>query len=192
MQRLIESILGIHLAIKHFRYYLEGRNYTVYTDHKPILAALHKTTEPVSGRQARQLAAIAEATTDVRHVDGKDNMVADALSRIEAPEANDQPDEPGFICHPFPVAASGPVTRSSPTVSGSSASGRLEDWSRDQLVNAVLGQKPGLCFFHARFGSKAKKCESPCQWTGPDGRKWTNRKPGSGSGNSQPGQGRSQ
>ena len=62
----------------------------------------------------------------------------------------------------------------------------LENWSRDQLVNAVLGKK--LCFFHTRFGAKAKKCEQPCQWSGPDNRKWTNRK----SGNSQPGQGRPQ
>ena len=47
------ELLGIHSAIRHFRYYLEGRKFTVYTDHKPILAALHKTSEPNSGRQAR-------------------------------------------------------------------------------------------------------------------------------------------
>ena len=67
------ELLGIHLAVKHFRYFLEGRVFTVFTDHKPIVAALKKTSEPVSGRQARQLAAIAEATSDVRHVSGKDN-----------------------------------------------------------------------------------------------------------------------
>merc|ERR1712020_103910 len=59
------ELLGIHEAIKHFRYFLEGRKFTVFTDHKPIIAALKKVSEPVSGRQARQLAAIAEATTDV-------------------------------------------------------------------------------------------------------------------------------
>ena len=32
-----------------------------------------------------------------------------------------------------------------------------------EFVNAVSGRK--LCFFHARFGNKARKCESPCQWT---------------------------
>ena len=55
------ELLGIHLAIKHFRYFVEGRRFTVFTDHKPIVAALRKATEPASGRQARQLAAIAEA-----------------------------------------------------------------------------------------------------------------------------------
>ena len=99
------ELLGIHLAIKHFRYFLEGRNFTVFTDHMPILAALRKSTEPTSGRQARQLAAIAEATTDIRHVSGKENVVADALSRI-GPTGPDQvtgediPKEaPGFLCN---------------------------------------------------------------------------------------------
>ena len=76
------ELLGIHLAIKHFRYFLEGRKFTVFTDHRPILAALHKATEPTTDCQARQLVPIAEATTDIRHVSGKDTVVADALSRI--------------------------------------------------------------------------------------------------------------
>merc|ERR1739842_239079 len=87
-----------------------GLKFTVYTDHQPILAALLKTTEPTSGRQARQLAAIAEATSDVRHVDGKDNLVADALSRIETPEVDDTP---GLVCHPFPVPSMVPGSISS-------------------------------------------------------------------------------
>ena len=37
------ELLGIHLAIKHFRYFLEGRGFTIFTDHRPILAALKKT-----------------------------------------------------------------------------------------------------------------------------------------------------
>lgn len=38
--------------------------------------------------------------------------------------------------------------------------------------NGQVGQQDGLCFFHARFGAKAKKCESPCMWSGngPAGR----------------------
>lgn len=56
------ELLSIMRAIKHFRYFIEGRKFTVFTDHMPIFAALRKTSEPTSGRQARQLAAIAEAT----------------------------------------------------------------------------------------------------------------------------------
>ena len=104
------ELLGIFLAIRHFRYFLEGRNFTVFTDHKPIIAALKKSSDSVSGRQSRQLASITEATTDVRHVAGKDNVVADALSRTDPPaqarpysgasELDEITEEPsGFLCN---------------------------------------------------------------------------------------------
>ena len=76
------ELLGIHSAILHFRYFLEGRDFTVYTDHKPIVAAIKKKSELKSGRQSRHLATISEFTTDIQHVTGKDNVVADALSRV--------------------------------------------------------------------------------------------------------------
>ncbi|GFR70805.1 transposon Ty3-G Gag-Pol polyprotein [Elysia marginata] len=30
------ELLGVYLATRHFRYMLEGRQFTVYTDHKPL------------------------------------------------------------------------------------------------------------------------------------------------------------
>ena len=76
------ELLGIHLAVRHFCYFLEGREFSIYTDHNPIVAAINKKSEPWSGRQARQLAAISEFTTDIRHISGKDNIVADTLVRF--------------------------------------------------------------------------------------------------------------
>ena len=75
------ELLGIHSAILRFRYFLEGRDFTVYTDHKPIVAAIMKKSELKSSRQSRHLATISEFTTDIQHVSGKDNVVANALSR---------------------------------------------------------------------------------------------------------------
>ena len=43
---------------------------------------MKKKTELKSGRQTRHLATISEFTTDIQHIDGKDNVVADTLSRI--------------------------------------------------------------------------------------------------------------
>ena len=40
-------------------------------------------TDTQSPRQARQLASIAEHSTNIQHVAGKANVVADALSRLE-------------------------------------------------------------------------------------------------------------
>ena len=69
---------------------------------------MKKTSEPASNRQARQLAAISEATGDIRHIDGKNNVVADALSRCEEPKEpadsltipTDLEEAPGLFCLP--------------------------------------------------------------------------------------------
>lgn len=75
------ELLALYLAIRHFRHFLEARPFVAYTDHKPLTFAFSKISEPWSPRQQRHLAAISEFTTDVRHIAGRDNCVADALSR---------------------------------------------------------------------------------------------------------------
>ena len=47
------KLLGIHSAILHFCYFLEGRDFTVYTDHKAIVAAIKKKFELKSGRHTK-------------------------------------------------------------------------------------------------------------------------------------------
>lgn len=75
------ELLALHLGIRHFRYFVEGRDFVAYTDHKPLTFAFAKVAQPWSTRQQRQLACISEYTTDIRHIAGKNNNVADALSR---------------------------------------------------------------------------------------------------------------
>ncbi len=79
-------------GIRHFRFLLEGRRFSVLTDHKPLTYALGRTSEPWTARQARHLSYIAEFTGDIRHVSGVDNIVADTLSRpaLAAPGAADK------------------------------------------------------------------------------------------------------
>ena len=75
------ELLAIYLSIRHFRHYLEGREFIVYTDHKPLTFALRTASDRLSPREQRQLAYVAEFTTDLQHIQGVDNVVADALSR---------------------------------------------------------------------------------------------------------------
>ena len=75
------ELLAAHAAIRHFRYCLEGRQFSLFTDHKPLTFALSKISDAWSAQQQRQLSGISEFTVDIRHVAGKDNVVADALSR---------------------------------------------------------------------------------------------------------------
>ena len=71
----------MYATIRHFRHNLEGRYFFVNTDHKPLTFVMSSVTECPSLRQTRQLAFIAEFTTDIRYVKGETNFVADALSR---------------------------------------------------------------------------------------------------------------
>ncbi|GFO11984.1 Pol polyprotein [Plakobranchus ocellatus] len=75
------ELLGVHLATRHFRYMLEGRQFIIYTDQRPLVLAMSKATELQSARQQRHLSAILEFSTDIRHISGKKNVVADCLSR---------------------------------------------------------------------------------------------------------------
>jgi hypothetical protein len=77
------ELLGVYLAIRHFRWFIEGRVFHVYTDHKPLNFAISSGSTQPSPQQIRQLAFISEFTTDLQHVMGKNNAVADAFSRIQ-------------------------------------------------------------------------------------------------------------
>ena len=69
-------MLALYLAIRHFRFLVEGRNFTAFTDHKPLVDAIFKVSDPWTARQQRQLSCISSFTTDIEHIYGKDNAVA--------------------------------------------------------------------------------------------------------------------
>jgi cleavage and polyadenylation specificity factor subunit 1 len=75
------ELLACYEAVKHFRWSLEGRQFFILTDHKPLTFALAKAADTWSARQQRHLAAVSEYTSDIRHIAGLDNVVADVLSR---------------------------------------------------------------------------------------------------------------
>jgi hypothetical protein len=86
------ELLAAYLTIRHFRFLLEGRQFTLLTDHKPLVSSMTRVTPPQSARQQRHLAFVSEFTTDLRHTPGAENVVADALSRpppvVEVPAAD--------------------------------------------------------------------------------------------------------
>lgn len=83
------ELLAIYSAIKHFRYILEGRIFTCFTDHKPLTYALQQKSDKTSPRQARQLSFISEFTSEIHHISGMNNIVADTLSRIHTIDDDD-------------------------------------------------------------------------------------------------------
>ena len=80
------ELLAVYLGIRHFRHYLEGRDFPIFTDHRPLTFVMAKSSKPRSHRQARHLEYISQYSTDIRYVAGADNAVADALSRAAIEE----------------------------------------------------------------------------------------------------------
>ena len=75
------ELLGAFKGVRHFRDMIEGRAFTLYTDHQSLIPSMSKKSDPQTARQTYQLACISEYTTDIRYVQGKANLVADSLSR---------------------------------------------------------------------------------------------------------------
>ena len=76
------ELLAVYLAIKHFRHFLEGRQFHVFTDLRPLTFVLNTRYDRHSPRQIRQLGYISQFTSTIEHIKGTDNVVADALSRV--------------------------------------------------------------------------------------------------------------
>ena len=77
---------AVHKAVRHFKHMVEGRSFTIYTDHQSLVPSMAKKTEAQTARQANQLSEISEYSTDIRYLEGKSNVVADALSRPNGKE----------------------------------------------------------------------------------------------------------
>lgn len=75
-----KELLAIYHSIIAFRPYLYGTHFTVYSDHKPLVY-LFSMKNPAS-KLVRIRLELEEYDFEIIHIPGKDNILADALSRI--------------------------------------------------------------------------------------------------------------
>lgn len=78
------ELTAIVEAVKYFRHFVEGSNFKIMTDQKPLIYAFMQRSDKASPRQLRQLSYIAQFTTRIEHIAGSENAVADPLSRIDS------------------------------------------------------------------------------------------------------------
>lgn len=78
------ELLAIYKCVNYFRNIIEGRSVIIFTDHKPLIFMFTKSYEKASPRQLRHIDFVSQFTTDIRHIKGAENTVADMLSRAEA------------------------------------------------------------------------------------------------------------
>ena len=81
--------LGLVWSLGKLRHYLFGRQFVVFTDSNVLRWLTSKRDIP--GKFARWILALQEYTFEIRHQNGRDNVVADALSRapVGRPVEND-------------------------------------------------------------------------------------------------------
>lgn len=77
------ELLAVYSSIKFFRHFCEGQQLIIKTDHKPLVYAFQQKADKASPRQQRHLDFISQFSTTIVHIAGKENSVADCLSRIE-------------------------------------------------------------------------------------------------------------
>ena len=75
------ELLAVYKAIKRFRYFIEGRCFRIFTDHKPLVTTFVNNKQSYTPRQLPYMDYIGQFTTDIRHIKGTNNTPADAVSR---------------------------------------------------------------------------------------------------------------
>ena len=74
-----KELLAIVWSFKKFRPYLLGRKFILYTDHNPLKYL--SSFKDSHNRRSRWLMSLNEFDFEIRHINGKDNIIADYLSR---------------------------------------------------------------------------------------------------------------
>lgn len=82
-----QELLAIHFGIKKFRPFIFGTKFLIRSDHKP-LQYLFSLKDPTS-RLARIRLDLTDYDFDIEHIKGKDNVAADALSRLSFDDIKD-------------------------------------------------------------------------------------------------------
>jgi hypothetical protein len=137
---------------RHFRYMVEGRKFTIYTDHKPLTFALRRTTDPWTARQCRQLAFVAKYTSDLRHLAGKDNVIADALSR-----------PPGHAVGESPPAAAGVKAPPGLPVAARQGDKPISSTSAAVMAVAAADHAPQAGVDYYKMAAEQQRCEESLQ-----------------------------
>ena len=76
------ELLAVYLAVKHFKHLLQGRDFVIFTDHKPLTYAFNAKSDRYSPREIRRLDYISQFSTNIQFIKGESNVVADTLSHF--------------------------------------------------------------------------------------------------------------
>ena len=124
-----KELLAIVWALHKFRSYIMGGKIIIRTDHKAL--TFLKTCKLLSGRVTRWTMAIQDYDISIEYCPGKNNLVADTLSRLPGKEnAAKMGDSDGkiILCALAKKPSSG-------------LRNRLQNFAQEQKLDPILGQK---------------------------------------------------
>jgi hypothetical protein len=75
-----KELLSIVMSVEHWKSFLYGNKFTVYTDHQPLAWLLNKKNP--RPRLERWMMRLAQYQFEIKYRKGDENIVADALSRL--------------------------------------------------------------------------------------------------------------
>ena len=100
------ELLAMCLSLRHLRYFLESRAFTLFTDHRPLVSAVTSPMKQATARQLRQLSYVAQLTANVKYISGENNVVADCLNR---------PPDLNILCNEFQTVDFAAMSRAQQT-----------------------------------------------------------------------------
>ena len=98
--------LALVATVQHFGYYLYGKQFTIYTDHKPLVQLM--ASDKLNPRLRRLAFKLQHWMLQIAYIPGEENTMADTLSREER-NRRETPDE-----HPDVYLAKGDVAGQPP------------------------------------------------------------------------------
>ena len=134
------ELLGM-FAAEYFRPQVEGRIFHIKTDHKPLTNVMSKKGVRDLNREERQLQYISTFTTDIRHVSGEKNTVADALSRrlqeyLEQSELDNDSDENLYSVWDIQTASNEPGKNAKDQLADTATFSRSTGYQEPQVMVA--------------------------------------------------------
>ena len=78
------ELLGVVFGLERLHHYTFGKPITVETDHQPLTSIWKKTIATSSPRLQRLLLRLAQYDVNIKYLRGRENVIADALSRVTA------------------------------------------------------------------------------------------------------------
>ncbi|CAB3997901.1 retrotransposon-like family member retr-1, partial [Paramuricea clavata] len=80
------ELLAACWSLEKFNHYVFGKKVVIETDHKPLESIWKKSITSASPRLQRLLLRMSKYDVDLRYIEGKKNVIADALSRVSCME----------------------------------------------------------------------------------------------------------